>query len=378
MVETITPVVHGGRRSRWGIVLALHVVGAAAAAAAFGSALGAVGSLLGAPWGAAGIGVVGGLAALYLAREALGVPVPVPQLRRQVPDWWRTFFSFGPAAFLYGVGLGIGFLTFLAHGTFVVVSAAAVASGRPLLGAALLAPFGLARGLSALVTVRTRTSEQGTALVGRLASSASWPGWRIAHTLVLAAVLIALVMAITRLDGAGNVGGVASAVLAVAFGAAGVSKLARPRAWRRALASYRLPAPVEHTAVTGVPLLELGVAMLPLVGLASTTGVVSFVVVGAFSAAIVVGRVRVGRRLDCGCFGASAMRDYRVLLARNAIIALVAIVAWREGSDAWAGGSLGTPSGSDMVPATLVALGLALATWVGVAAVATLRRGASR
>ena len=37
-----------------------------------------------------------------------------------------------PAAFLYGVGLGVGFLTYLTHGTLVVVAVAAVASGRPL------------------------------------------------------------------------------------------------------------------------------------------------------------------------------------------------------------------------------------------------------
>jgi len=378
MVETITPVVHGGRRSRWGVVLALHVMGAVAAAAAFGAALAGVGSLLGAPWGAAGVGVVGGLAALYLAREALGVPVPVPQLRRQVPDWWRTFFSFGPAAFLYGMGLGIGFLTFLAHGTLVVVSAAAVVSGRPLLGAALLAPFGLARGLSALVAGRVRTAEEGTALVGRLARSASWIGWRIAHASVLSLVLVAGVAAITRIDGIGEPGGVAAATLAVAFGAAGVSKIARARAWRRALASYRLPVPIERSTVIGVPLLELGLVSLPLLGLASTAGAASLVLLGAFSAAIVVGRVRVGRRLDCGCFGASARRDYRVLLARNGVLALVAIVAWREGSDALVSGSLGAPGGADLVPAALVALGLALAAWVGVTAVATLRRGADR
>src|SRR5512134_2076601 len=134
MVETITPVVHGGRRSRWARFLVLHVAGAMAAAAAFGAILGGAGALLGAPWGAAGLGLVAALAALYLAREVFGLRVPVPQLRRQVPDWWRTYFPFGPASFLYGIGLGVGFLTYLSHGTLVVISAAAVASGRPSAG----------------------------------------------------------------------------------------------------------------------------------------------------------------------------------------------------------------------------------------------------
>src|SRR5918992_2571739 len=184
MVETITPVVHGGRTRRWALALALHVVGAGVAAAGFGAVLAAAGMALGAPWGAAGVGAVGALAALYLLREAFGVRVPVPQLRRQVPDWWRTFFGFGPAALLYGMGLGIGFLTFLRHGTFVVVAAAAIATGRPALGALVVAPFGIARGLSATVARGARTQEDGTALVGKLERSASWVGWRVAHLLV--------------------------------------------------------------------------------------------------------------------------------------------------------------------------------------------------
>ncbi|HEY7754696.1 MAG TPA: hypothetical protein VID69_00555, partial [Actinomycetota bacterium] len=122
MVETITPVVHGGSRSRWAILVALHVAGATLAAAVFGAMLGTVGVLLDAPWGAAGTALVATLAGLYLAREALGLRVPVPQLRRQVPDWWRTFFPFAPAAFLYGVGLGVGFFTYLSHGTLVAVA----------------------------------------------------------------------------------------------------------------------------------------------------------------------------------------------------------------------------------------------------------------
>jgi hypothetical protein len=377
MVETITPVVHGGRRSRWAVVLALHVAGAAAAAGAFGAGLGVTGSALGAPWGAAGLVGIAAVGALYLAREAFGLPVPVPQLRRQVPDWWRTFFPFAPAAFLYGMGLGVGFFTFLAHGTLVVVSAAALASGKPALGAALLAPFGLARGLSAVVAMRTRTTEEGAALVGRLAEAASRPVWRVAHVVVLAIIVGIAVWTALSAESVGSAGRVAAAVLSIAFGSAAVVKIAGRRRWARALASYRL-GPLEGAALVGVPLVELALATLPFLGLVSTAGLASLAVLWVFSAAIVVGRVRVGRRLDCGCFGASRARDYRLLLARNAALAVVAVVAWREGRDAWIGGSLAAPSGSDLLPATLVALGLALAIWVSVRAVITVRRGASR
>src|SRR5437870_1998824 len=158
MVETINPVVYGdakNSRSRYLTALGLHVVGATTAAAIFGAALGGIGSLLDAPWGAAGVLAVALSAGLYLLREALGVPVPLLEARRQVPDWWRTFFSRNVTAFLYGAGVGIGFLTYLGHGTLLVVSTAALASGRPLVGALLVVPFGLARALSVGIGART-------------------------------------------------------------------------------------------------------------------------------------------------------------------------------------------------------------------------------
>jgi hypothetical protein len=148
MVETITPVVYGGR-ARWAAALALHVAGATVTAVLFGAALGAVGAVLEAPWGRAGVIALASAAAIYAAAELPRLRAPVPQLRRQVPDWWREFFSWPVAAALYGAGLGIGFFTYVSHGTLAVVALAAFASGEPLLGALILAPFGLVRGLSA-------------------------------------------------------------------------------------------------------------------------------------------------------------------------------------------------------------------------------------
>jgi hypothetical protein len=375
MVETITPVVHGGRTRRWALALALHVAGAGVAAAAFGAVLGAAGMALGAPWGAAGFVAIGALGALYLTREAFGVRVPVPQLRRQVPDWWRTFFGFETAALLYGMGLGIGFLTFLRHGTFVVVGAAAIATGRPLLGALLVAPFGVARGLSATVASTSRTQEDGTALVGLLSSSASWVGWRVAHAVALIAVIGAAAFAIRRGGELGDLGGVAAAALAIAFGWAALSKVVRARRWRRSLQSYGLGRGFERPVAVGVPLVELGIGVLPFLGLPSTAGLLSLEVLAAFSVGIVTARIRNEPRLDCGCFGAAGVRDYRLLLARNGALAIVALVAWRRGTDTWIGADVVAPAGGELVPAALVALGLVLATLVVVATVRTVRRG---
>jgi methylamine utilization protein MauE len=369
MVETITPVVHGGSRERWGISLALHAIGATVAAAIVGSLLAGAGALLGAPWGVPGAWLVVAAAALYVARE-LGAPVPVPQLRRQVPDWWRTFFPPHLAAFLYGLGLGPGFLTYLGHGTVVVVAVAALASGRPLLGAAVLAPFGLARGLGPVLAFGVRSPGDAAALVERLDRSASKARWRVANALALSMVLVAALLEIRTIDAPSGVGALAAAVLALTFGAAAVAKLARRAAWRRTLGSYGLRPGASRLVGFGVPAVELGIAATVLVGLASSAGLLSIVALVTFSGAIVVGRVRAGRRLECGCFGGSGTRDYRLLLARNLALAGVAFVAWRAGEDAPLVRALGEPAGADLLPVALVVLGLALAVWVGAAAFA--------
>ena len=93
-----------------------------------------------------------------------------------------------------------------------------------------------------------------------------------------------------------------------------------------------------------------------------------------FSGAIVLGRVRSGRRLECGCFAGSGTRDYRVLLVRNLALTGVAVVAWRAGEDAPLLRSLGEPAGGDLLPAALAVLGLALAVWVGAVAFAGVGR----
>jgi len=374
MVETITPVVHGGSRSRWGISLALHAIGAGVAAAIVGSFLAGAGALLGAPWGVPGAVLVAAAATLYLARE-LGAPVPVPQLRQQVPDWWRTFFPPHVAAFLYGLGLGPGFLTYLGHGTFVVVSVAAFASGRPLLGAAVLAPFGLARGLGPVLAFGVRSPSDAAALVERLDRAASRARWRVANALALSAVLVASVLELRRIDAPSEVGTLAAATLALTFGAGAVAKLARRAAWGRTLGSYGLRPGATRLAGFGVPAVELGIAALALAGLGSSAGLLSIFALVAFSGAIVLGRVRSGRRLECGCFAGSGTRDYRVLLVRNLALTGVAVVAWRAGEDGPLVRSLGEPAGADLLPVALVILGLALAVWVGAVAFAGVGRG---
>jgi hypothetical protein len=189
MVETITPVVHGGSRSRYLLSIALHTVGATIAAAAFGALLGALGTLLDAPWGTAGAIVVLVVAGLYLFREALRLPIPVPDRHRQVPEWWRRFYSPPVASLLYGFGLGIGFFTFLTFGTYVAVTVGALVSGDVWTGVLICAPFGAARGISVLVGA----SGTGASPLDELATT-PWP--RAANALALGGIVIASLAAL--------------------------------------------------------------------------------------------------------------------------------------------------------------------------------------
>ncbi|HVF09115.1 MAG TPA: hypothetical protein VNC60_11105, partial [Actinomycetota bacterium] len=231
MVETITPVVYGGR-TRWIGALGLHVAGATSTAALFGAASGALGAILGAPWGRAGMVALALVAAVYAIGETPRVTATVPQLRRQVPAWWRGFFSWPIAAVLYGAGLGIGFFTYLSHGTLVVVCVAALASGDPLVGAAVTGVFGLARGLSAARGGNVRSQDASQRLVDVLAGS---PEWRRAIANGVAMAVVGTLAAALAVRTAGGWSSIATAGLAAAFAWAAVSKLVDGERWRRTL-----------------------------------------------------------------------------------------------------------------------------------------------
>jgi Methylamine utilisation protein MauE len=375
MVETINPVVHGGRAGRWAGSVALHVTGAVASAGAFGAILAAAGSLLGAPWGGGGALLIALVTLLYLVREAavVPVPVPVPQLRKQVPQWWRTFFSLPVAAFLYGTGLGVGFLTYLTHGTLVVVAAAAAASGTPLVGAALVAPFGLARGLSVLVAARARRPEEGSALVARLARSASSPRWRAVHVVVLLAVGVAAAAMLPTSHV--TAAPVAAAVLGAAFGWSAGAKIARPASWRRVVGAYALPRWMQRMSVILVPAGEAAIVGLVVMGMHRTAGIAALVILAAFSAAILRARRRFGNVVACGCFGTSVGRDYRILLLRNALLAGGASFAAIGGVDTPRVSVPGLPSAGDALPAALAVTGIAVAAWMLVSFLRSVRVG---
>lgn len=170
MVGTIIPIVNGARtQGRISIAHWLHLVGAVAGGAGIGAALGAAGSAARAataPAGALVLVPAGTIAAIYSARELGIVSVPMPQFHRQVPAWWRYRYQPNIAAFLYGIGLGVGVATFVRVATLYVVLAWVAFAGDPASGALAMGLFGAARALPVVWLGNTlATADEGFAVM---------------------------------------------------------------------------------------------------------------------------------------------------------------------------------------------------------------------
>ncbi len=371
MAQTITPVVHGGRRARWAGVLGSHVLGATFSAALVGAALGAAGMALGAPWGVLGTVTVLAVAGAYVLRELAGLPVPVPELRRQVPEWWRSAFSPGTAAALYGVGLGVGFVTHLRHGTLVAVAAASVASGDPVPAAAAMGAFGLARSLAVGAASLASGRPDVGALTGALERLAVRPGIRILNGVALGAVVVVGASSAAS-ETAGDVGRItpaATLALAAVFGLAAAGKVLRWRAWRRALTAYRIPGPLHGSVALAVPLAEATVPASLLAGATALGAGFALVLLLGFSGAVLRAARTEGHRLPCGCFGRAGSRSVRAILARN--LAVAGLAAAAVASDGSPVPSFGP---GDAVPALLASVGTALTAALLIRASRILRR----
>jgi hypothetical protein len=358
MAQTITPVVHGGSRRRWAGAVSLHVLGAAISSAALGALLGAGGSLLGAPWGRAGMFVVALIAVIYAVREVFGLPIPLLEMRRQVPEHWRG--SFGPrtVAFLYGVVLGPGFVTHLRHGTFLAASAAALALGDPLLGVALIASFGVARAAGVALTSAARTEPLVMAAGHRLERIGSGSLPRIANALAL--VGIAVGASLTSTPSGTPVRWLFPALLAGTFGWAAVSKLLRRESWLESVRAHALPARVDRLAESLVPPAEASVALLLLFGQVAAGAGLALGLLAAFSVALLRARRMGAGSLPCGCFGGRARRSTAWLLGRNLGLALLALVALALGAPI----PLEAPGPAEALPGVLTLGGIGLAAWL--------------
>jgi hypothetical protein len=156
---------------------------------------------------------------------------------------------------------------------------------------------------------------------------------------------------------------VSGVALAVAFGWAAASKLAGFERWRRALSGYSLPGGFESVARFGTPVLEIAAVVLVLTGPLEVAGALVLALISGFCIVVLRARAAQGDRLPCGCFGGTSERDYRLMLIRNAALAVPAGVLTLAGGNGMIA-RLGSVAASDVLPLVLVLLAAALIMWM--------------
>lgn len=134
---------------------------------------------------------------------------------------------------------------------------------------------------------------------------------------------------------------VARLVLGGVWLAAGLSKVGDPEASVRAVRAYQLvPDPLERTLGYALPLLEICLGVLLVIGLAQRlAAIASAVLLAGFVVGIATAWAR-GLQIECGCFGgggAAAGEDataaYKWDIARDVgLLVLAGLLAWRPTS----------------------------------------------
>lgn len=169
----------------------------------------------------------------------------------------------------------------------------------------------------------------------------------------------------------------AALVLVVTFSWSTVAKVARPALWRETLARYRPAQPLDTLALFGAPLFEAAVVGGIAGGLPHASAALALALLAAFSLAVLRLRGLEGDRLPCGCFGKTKARDFRLMLARNAALAVAAALVLGAPRDARFLAGLAVPQASEIIPAVLVLLGIALALWLAITVASSFRKGRS-
>ncbi len=162
MVGSIVPIVNGqfARHLLWG-TLPIYFLASVSSAAVFGLALGLLSTSLNRlgnyfawiptlqdswVWGLLALLCLG-----YALHELGLIKMPRPQIKRQVPRRWLYQFHPFLTWLLFGLGLGIGIMTFIPFGTFYVVLLMALLSKSPLYTIVLMGTFGFGRAIMTLI-----------------------------------------------------------------------------------------------------------------------------------------------------------------------------------------------------------------------------------
>jgi hypothetical protein len=168
------------------------IVGHVLGGMAVGAALGWLGALASLPGLALLEVVLAGLCLLAALRQAGVLPLPLPQLHRQVPRHWMATLPWSVVALGYGLQLGSGVSTRIRVATVYAVLLCALFSGSALGGALLMGLFGLVRSLPpALLGPRLSAPETAFAFACRVDGHEPWVARLNTLSLCTAAVLLA-------------------------------------------------------------------------------------------------------------------------------------------------------------------------------------------
>jgi peroxiredoxin/uncharacterized membrane protein YphA (DoxX/SURF4 family) len=151
----------------------------------------------------------------------------------------------------------------------------------------------------------------------------------------------------------------AQCLLAAVFAVAGVAKLFDLNGSRRAVLDFGVPAPAARIIGTGLPVAEIAVAVaLLFVPTAQWAGLAALLLLGGFIGGI-SNAMRKGQAPDCNCFGQiHSAPAGRGTLARNLVLAAVAILVLVRGPAPAIDGWIGDRSAAELVA---IGLGIALA-----------------
>jgi hypothetical protein len=178
------------RRSRGMSRLFVFILGLVAASSLVGSAIAAGGKTLGlglrsSPWPLACACLIGAAVELGLT------PFATPTRHWQVPpDWPRRFGSLSGYG-LWGITLGVGFLTFVPFASFYVYVLWLLYSGSVVLGMGMGAAYGIGRAIGSVgpavaIAIKGNLSP-ATVLLDK---EAIWRGGQVAVLLTVSAVLV--------------------------------------------------------------------------------------------------------------------------------------------------------------------------------------------
>lgn len=159
--------------------------------------------------------------------------------------------------------------------------------------------------------------------------------------------------------------------LTATFAWAALAKFIRGDAWPKAVTGFGFRGALAQTIVFAVPLAEIAIVALFVAGALRPAGALTLALVAGFSGAIVRARgIGNRKRVPCGCFGGSRDTDYRLLLARNLALAVLAALVLLGPRSA----SLSFPDDLALLPTALIAIGGLLLVWMTVQTANSLRR----